>query len=515
MARHRIVPSDDEAPEEEEDMDRPPAPTPPKRQKKASEKVKHTNKENLEKAQQQLLNWQKKIARMKKADAKKASNEGSSEPENSALESEDEDEEDVAFSSSIKPLEPIIVPQPKTPTIRRINFKDRISTASKLPRRAFVNLPATSSPIGRSHPHNNVVTLDPAGSDGIADNPINDDEGGNSQTSTPSSSNKRSRSPSRATPAPPPPQAKKSKVPLREVTLRPGLNLTQAPTLADFSNPKVQALLLRAIREYEILVCTRGAFPPLSLRVQWAEACFSNAQQDAEGNDDSLGKEESSRFEFTDRMLRLIKKRGSRIRSDLLEPTRALVMSCYGFRDPVKRFDIKKNANLATSLLTGHAFHYKVPKTQTGYGGNEIIGNLIIRLWFKNKASAGIVFKRYFDPISIETLALIFTLINFCIKEWETGQHVQADFSEDDVLASHQVFHADLKEWQSLNLEVTTNKRRKLFSRACKRAGVVTEDAAQPQLTGEAKERARKELEGHTGETDSEDGDDEEDEDEE
>ncbi|KAF8054073.1 hypothetical protein FPV67DRAFT_1683440 [Lyophyllum atratum] len=410
MACNHVVPSDDETPEEEEDMDQPRAPAPRKRQKKASEKVKHADKENLEKAQQQLLNMQKKVARMKKAKAKKDSNEGSSEPEKSGPESEDEDEEDMVFSSSIKPLEPIMIPQPKTPTIRRINLKDRISTASKLPRRAFVNLPATSSPIGGSHPHNNVDISNPADSDGVEDNPANDDEGGNSQTSTPSSSNKRSRSPSRATSAPPPPQAKKSKVPLREVTLRPGLNLTQAPTLADFNDPKVQALLLRAIRDYEILVCTRGAFPPLSLRVQWAEACFSNAQKDAEGDNDSLGNIESSRFEFTDRMLRLIKKRGSRIRSDLLEPTRALVMSCYGFRDPVKRCDIKKNANRATSLLTGHAFHYKVPKTQTGYGGNEIIGNLVIQLWFKNKVSAGIVFKSYFDPISIETLALIFTL---------------------------------------------------------------------------------------------------------
>jgi len=99
------------------------------------------------------------------------------------------------------------------------------------------------------------------------------------------------------------PPLKKSKLPLCEVSLHLGLNLLQAPTLSDFSDTKIQVLLLWTMYEYEILVCTQRGFPSLTLCAQWAEACFLNVQKDAEKEE---GDEGSSWFEFTDWMLRLV-----------------------------------------------------------------------------------------------------------------------------------------------------------------------------------------------------------------
>ncbi|GLB45850.1 hypothetical protein LshimejAT787_3300010, partial [Lyophyllum shimeji] len=144
------------------------------------------------------------------------------------------------------------------------------------------------------------------------------------------------------------------------------------------------------------------------------------------------------------------------------------------------------------------------PKTQSGYCENPVIVSILCATWFKDLKSPGVVFKHYFDPITVDTLTLIFTLVHFCLKEWSTGKHVQTEFTEKDLLKQYLVFRADIDKWQKMNITVTTNKCKKMFIRACKNAGLTAAAVPKPQLTGDAEERARKELEGHTGETDSE-----------
>ncbi|KAF8159954.1 hypothetical protein B0H34DRAFT_705535 [Crassisporium funariophilum] len=506
----QVINSDeDEDGLDEEDIVQPPESS-SRRKKKASEKVKSADKENLEKAEQALLKAKKRLENVKKAQgkqtqAKKHCNQvssGSEEPDEP--ESEDEDEDNILFSSSTKPLRPMVIPQTQTPELRRIDLRKEIPT-SQVSRRAFLNMPsATLSSAGLTPSH---ATATPFALDEDHSEPPSDLH--NQPGPTSFLHNKRPRSLS-STDTETPPHLKKSKPQLLKVALRPGLVLTKPPTLTDFSDATVQALLLRAIREYEVLICSKGAFPSLAIRVQWAQTCWVNAQNDADKDEEKS----APRYDFTDRMLRLVKARGSRIRGDLLEPVRAQVMACYGFREGGKARDVRNNAKKAASLVEANSFHYKDPKTQTGYCQSPIIDCVLATTWFKDLTSPGIVFKHYFDPISLDTLALMFTLVRSCIDEWSTGKHIPTAFSEKAVLDNHKVFRADLDEWHTLNVAVTTNKRKKMFNRACKNAGVVDVNAAKPQLTGEAKERARKELEGHTGETDSEDeGEDGEDED--
>ncbi|KAG5634824.1 hypothetical protein H0H81_000606 [Sphagnurus paluster] len=84
------------------------------------------------------------------------------------------------------------------------------------------------------------------------------------------------------------------------IVLAHGTDLKKQPTLDDFADVKVQALLLRAAHEYEALICTHDVFPKLATRVQWAQGCFDNTQKDADADADGL------RYEFTDQMLRLV-----------------------------------------------------------------------------------------------------------------------------------------------------------------------------------------------------------------
>lgn len=57
----------------------------------------------------------------------------------------------------------------------------------------------------------------------------------------------------------------------------------------------VQALLLRAMREYEAFVSTKDAFPSTTLQAQWAESCWKST---------ALATKEN--YELTDRMAGLV-----------------------------------------------------------------------------------------------------------------------------------------------------------------------------------------------------------------
>lgn len=59
-----------------------------------------------------------------------------------------------------------------------------------------------------------------------------------------------------------------------------------------------------------------------------------------------------------------------------------------------------------------------------------------------------------------------FQQIDFCLREWSTGTFVQATFFEKDVIHTHKIYRAEVETWSNINLTVTSNIRKKLFTRA-------------------------------------------------
>ncbi|KAG6884214.1 hypothetical protein C0992_006738, partial [Termitomyces sp. T32_za158] len=308
-----------------------------------------------------------------------------------------------------------------------------------------------------------------------------------------------------------------SQLPSQKASLFPAVRLTAPPALGDYADPVVRGLLLTAMHEYEAMICAKSAFPSIGTQAQWAATCWRNAQ---DVRNQKVGEENTTSYEFTDRMLRLVsllpnhdnnagllievkvKRRGSRIRGGLLNPARAEVKGIFGFRQDKAQF-ISKNAALAKKLHDHKSFHYKDTDLEEGFCQNPVILSVLVATLFKDEDSLGVTFHALFNPVSIDTLALIFTVIDFCISEWTTGKLLKNTFSEKDFGSAYTAFRADLVNWHNLNPEVTTNRRQKLFKRAVRCSGAIIA-GPKPRLVGEAEERARKELEGHTGETDSE-----------
>ena len=124
----------------------------------------------------------------------------------------------------------------------------------------------------------------------------------------------------------------------------------------------------------------------------------------------------------------------------------------------------------------------KDPNTLSGFTQNKIISEILYLAWFEDKQLQGPLLSEYFDLISLKTLALIFTMvctflyhhilfllfqqIDFCLHEWLTGAFLQAKFFEKDVIHTHKIYQAKVEAWSNLNLTVTSNIQKKLFTHA-------------------------------------------------
>ncbi|KAG6805349.1 hypothetical protein H0H92_015767, partial [Tricholoma furcatifolium] len=188
-------------------------------------------------------------------------------------EPESEDEEDLGFSSSIAPLP--VEPDTDTP-LRRIDLRqlNGITKPGSLTR----NVNATSSPI----PSSDMMTYDedisPAAF--VPHAAPQSNQRGSFEDHEMSTSGG----------------------PLK-VTLVANLKPSAAPTIADFTDPIVRSLLRKAVRQYEALICGKNSFPSLAIQVQWATKVWEDSQINREKD---CGDTEAPRYEFTDRMLRLV-----------------------------------------------------------------------------------------------------------------------------------------------------------------------------------------------------------------
>ncbi|KAJ7196886.1 hypothetical protein B0H12DRAFT_1167713, partial [Mycena haematopus] len=126
-------------------------------------------------------------------------------------------------------------------------------------------------------------------------------------------------------------------------------------------------------------------------------------------------------------MLKLITKRGSHIRSQIICSARVLFAPHYNFnRTSGTPAVIRKNRQLSEKL--------DINITDEGYGGNKILTDLRLATVFENKHALGVMFASRFTPYPLPMLALEFTALEFCANEYSTGKFVAAQFYEKDVL---------------------------------------------------------------------------------
>lgn len=134
-------------------------------------------------------------------------------------------------------------------------------------------------------------------------------------------------------------------------------------------------------------------------------------------------------IQLTPSLVKMMTRRTSQVCGELKTKMRVLTASFFGFRASRSIPAIKENRDLAESLKEGSRFVFKDWETKSGIYKTDLIQSAINHMWFANRSDEGIVYAKYFDPLPVQTMALILTAIECCIDEWMTGVKEDIKFS--------------------------------------------------------------------------------------
>lgn len=215
--------------------------------------------------------------------------------------------------------------------------------------------------------------------------------------------------------------------------------IRRKPKASDYIDV-VQALILRAASEYESLISTRDAFPDTAKKNKWARLAWKNAGLAAQEMSypllDSISLLVSAVIFFCSCCsmdYTQLRNRGSRIRGLAVSCVRSIVSQYFGFKRGTSDTIKASNVALYKSMKTDAAFHYKVrsnydmlkeltstalqqdPLAQTGFCQGKIMSEVLNTVWFDGKRSPGVIFDNLFNPIPLETLAFIFTVVRYSV----------------------------------------------------------------------------------------------------
>ncbi|GLB43996.1 hypothetical protein LshimejAT787_1501800 [Lyophyllum shimeji] len=204
------------------------------------------------------------------------------------------------------------------------------------------------------------------------------------------------------------------------------------------------------------------------------------------------------RIEFDEDILKLITARGAQNRGQLKTIARPIVQSLFGLNTEINE---RETRAWVEDLLDRGAFLYKDPKARTGLFLPPVLQIIMNKTWWKNKNDEGVVRPEFSDGgrgVPLVTIALVFTVVENCLDEWVTGQHIDVPFS---VAAYQSKFEVHLKalldfEESTRDANIVLRLRKHLLANARKHAKVDDPSRVQGSQLGALDfEAAKKEWE--------------------
>ncbi|QRV89203.1 hypothetical protein RhiJN_17221 [Ceratobasidium sp. AG-Ba] len=185
------------------------------------------------------------------------------------------------------------------------------------------------------------------------------------------------------------------------------------PKLSDFPG-RIGEIASAAIPRFLALVIARGSYEDIDTFRSWAGEAFQETFE-LEAPEDEY--EPAPKVVLT-----IMVRRVTWLRGKIKERIRAIIQYGYGFRNPcIQRSDIKHNKRLAKKLKP-HLFHCRSlkPKNKDQYEHPEFVRAICAALFWDSDA-IGLVYNELLNPIPIPGVALVLTMMQACIQEWELG----------------------------------------------------------------------------------------------
>ncbi|KAH9831488.1 uncharacterized protein C8Q71DRAFT_715433, partial [Rhodofomes roseus] len=211
------------------------------------------------------------------------------------------------------------------------------------------------------------------------------------------------------------------------------------PRAKDY-NDEVQEILALANSLFRCRLSSICPFPDHATATEWAQLAWGEACRELK-----------ARYAASPRIVKIITQRLSQARSELKAKVKPLVENLYGFNGGSASHIIRQNRERAVNLKVESAFVYLHDHTaRKGMYRHPIIQKAVNAMWFANKIDEGIHYSRFFDPISIQTMAFVLTAIQCAIDEWGTGARIDRTFSLKEYNPVYKNHEANLKAFDGL-----------------------------------------------------------------
>ncbi|KAF7371946.1 hypothetical protein MVEN_00052500 [Mycena venus] len=193
---------------------------------------------------------------------------------------------------------------------------------------------------------------------------------------------------------------------------------------------------LFAIDHYRCLISTQQPFPDSAtetamVRKAWYRACEEMGEQ----------------LPLTPAVAKLISNRGSQLRGELKTKVRPLVELMYGFKTGQNKKSISFNRKNAEDLKDGTAFAFKDAEAKKGLYKHPIFQMAVNAMWFANRRDEGPRHPELFNPLPLESFALILTGVENSIDERLTGTRTDVPFTANDYRSVYEGHLKSLEEF--------------------------------------------------------------------
>ncbi|EJF58880.1 hypothetical protein DICSQDRAFT_172540 [Dichomitus squalens LYAD-421 SS1] len=263
------------------------------------------------------------------------------------------------------------------------------------------------------------------------------------------------------------------------------------PKASDYES-HASRMIIRACHFYSVLICTEDPFPDDDKQVLWADKAWL-----------SICQEVQVFYRLTDDIEHIIVERHSHARGSLRDLVRPWIESTYGMLTDGTEHARITNIATYTRLLDLHSdephpvFHYQDTFTPSGFALHPIVHKVIQKSWFSDATGLGVRYSTYFSPIRNVTLALLFTAIEFCLDQWETGIfNLRLQFTEKLYKSKYIKHLRAIEDWREIDEEITLATMQDFHDRARRASGAAPLVApVVVGLSASSRDRLRLELE--------------------
>ncbi|CAK5274930.1 unnamed protein product [Mycena citricolor] len=227
------------------------------------------------------------------------------------------------------------------------------------------------------------------------------------------------------------------KVPaLKKVQYVNGHSPARARTNASDFVHAVELKVNEARHIFAIKVYTINGFPTPAQEDEWVDECWFKV------NERSVEK-----YELIDRVSKMYT---TNARTVMITAIRPLIPGAFNLRSGLDAATTTANEETAKRLIRKASFHYKDTVAETGFIQGPIIHDALKAVCFPQKKCQGVEFASEFSPIRVETLALLFTIIEFLLREWEDGTFTKATFDETEGARWYKTHLGNITDWNAL-----------------------------------------------------------------